>query len=252
VDDMNEMNEATGSVEEVLGSMRRRDFLTKAAAAGALTWAAPVILSRPAFAIEGGSPGCPPEITIEDCFVHECVFQGNATRDFPAISIDVTPCPCDTTESPTVCMRIDNLVSSESDVVAYGDDTNCKPFSQGGCDEILFPVPPMGNPWLCVDPNEVIFFGKKRESGGAIAELGDGATISFRLTVWAGECPNEVGGGTAFTCETYDVFIEFQKNPAPPHISICEADRVTGDPTCTTGFTPPCTCPRPGMACPPL
>jgi hypothetical protein len=73
-----------------LGKMERREFLTKAAAAGAITWAAPVILSRPASAAVG-SPGC---ATISvDCARFTCPGPESHAGTYPGFTITVN-CSC--------------------------------------------------------------------------------------------------------------------------------------------------------------
>src|SRR5258708_19586549 len=100
------MNESTEMIEQALGSMRRREFLTKAAAAGAIAWAAPVILSRAAYAVEGGegTPKCRP--TIKVCCTRLFCDQGN--KYFPGINVFASNCPCATpsTPSPTLSVTI--------------------------------------------------------------------------------------------------------------------------------------------------
>lgn len=259
---MNDMNESADIVEQALASsMRRRDFLTKAAAAGAIAWSAPVILSRPAWAVEvGGSPKCRPMITVGPCVITNCPAQGNTTRNFPGIRIKTTNCGCNVPGGPTVpivCATVRNMTASEADVVAYGPLTDCHPLNnQGGFDDIFFPTTP-ANQWRCLANSSTpqgatIFFGKKRQSGGAVAQLGNGATVTFDLGVWAGGCPNEVGGGTAHTCVTYlGLQVTYNKGSGnTPDTATCSQvghPFPTEDPNdsfCTSGETSPCgSCP---------
>ncbi len=87
--------EPVESVEQV-GSLERREFLTRAAAAGAIAWAAPVILSRPAFAVDAGSPGCA-TVSVDCAAAAVCPEPpggpGNNDDIFPSFVISVT-CNC--------------------------------------------------------------------------------------------------------------------------------------------------------------
>jgi hypothetical protein len=251
--DVNDMNESMDFVEQALGSsMRRREFLTKAAVTGAIAWSTPVILSRPAYAAEvGGSPSCRPAITVGPCVIRNCPSSGNSTRNFPGITIRTTTCGCGG-QTPTVCATVRNLTSSESDVVAYGPLTDCHPFNQGGVDDIFFPTTP-ANQWRCLanasTPGAAtIFFGKARGGNGMVGQLRNGATITFDLAVWAGNCPNEVGGGFAHTCVTY-LGLQVTFNSNPDTATCGQAGGLTfptedpNDSLCTTGGVAPCTCP---------
>ena len=258
------MDEPQDIVEQALrSSMKRRDFLTKAAAAGAIAWSAPVILSRPAYAAEvGGSPKCRPTITIGPCTIRNCPSQGSSVRNFAGIAINVSKCGCGG-QNPTVCATVRNLTSSESDVVAYGPLTNCHPLSQGGVNDIFFPVPTNANPWRCLTLNSAgnatIFFGKSRDTNGMVSALGNGATVTFDLAVWAGNCPDQADTGTAHTCETFlGLQVTFHKGSGQvPDSATCGqvgqpatnpfvAHEDPSDSLCTSGNTSPC-----GTNCPP-
>src|SRR5437763_11633945 len=104
------MNESPDIVEQALGSsMRRRDFLTKAAAAGAIAWAAPVILSRPAYAVEGGegTAKCRPTVKV-CCTRYFCPGMGNNGSYFPGLSVVVSNCGC-SASCASACVRIVNI-----------------------------------------------------------------------------------------------------------------------------------------------
>src|SRR5687768_12278760 len=106
---MSDINDSPDVVEQALGSsLRRREFLTKAAAAGVITWATPVILSRAASAADGGggTPGCRPTFTFE-CDEYDC---GGGQKAFPGFRI-ITSCRCShpgpgCQSTPTTCIRI--------------------------------------------------------------------------------------------------------------------------------------------------
>jgi hypothetical protein len=205
VDDVNDMNESSGIVERALASsMRRRDFLTKAAAAGTIAWATPVILSQPAYAADGGggTPGCRPTFTIA-CQVHSC-DQGS--KMFPGFTVTTTPCPCSTTvppQRPTTCIKITNITACGNNVPnAYGNGTDCSPLQQHpNQPDVLLST---GN-WVCFDPNQPVFFGNPRNGNGAINNLAN-CTFSFRVGIWAGGCLDR-DGTPSFTCQTFNVTV---------------------------------------------
>ncbi len=244
---MNDMNESPGIVEQALASsMQRRDFLTKAAAAGAIAWSAPVILSRAAYAVEGGegTPKCRP--TVKVCCTRYFCSQGN--KYFPGIAVTSSNCPCSTTTCATVCVKIVNITHTAGagvTVVAYGPGTTCGPLSGGGTD--VGNIFSDGN-WHCLPANgSTIFFGKQRVSNGAIGDIGS-ATVCFDMAVWA-SCPDRSPqDGPAYTCTThrYCVGLGTQNmpsctcdNPTGPAASLCDG----------TGFSPcPPTC-GPGTGC---
>jgi hypothetical protein len=251
VDDVNEMDESMDTVEEPLGSMRRREFLTTAAAAGAVAWAAPVILSRPVFADEvgGGSPRCQPTIQL----VCSRITCGQGNKFFPGIRIEVGPCKCDDpAKCPTVCVKITNIRTNMQNfcIQAYGKDTDCSPIQAGGKDDLKS----TGN-WECIDPGETVFFGKARSAGGAISELPDETEICFRLGVWAGNCDDADPTNTdaAFTCKTYDFKIVWDMQGARGGKATCTCFNTTNplDSFCTTGKTSPCGTCTPTSSCPP-
>lgn len=244
---MDDMNESADVVEQVLqSSMRRREFLTKAAAAGAVAWAAPVILSRPAYGVEGGegTPKCRP--TVKVCCTRYFCEQGG--KYFPGIAVTVGDCPCAPGTCPTVCVRIVNVTHTAGSgvtIVAYGPGTTCGPLQQGGSD--------VGNmfsdgAWHCLPSSgSTIFFGKERVGRGAIGDIGS-ATVCFDMAVWAG-CPDRSPqDGPAYTCETHRYCVGLGPgntprctcdNPSGPAASLCDG----------TGFSPcPPTC-GPGSGC---
>lgn len=222
---MNDNNESMDIVEEGLGSsMRRRDFLTKAAAAGAIAWSAPVILSRPAYAADGGggTPNCRPTFTFQ-CVVYDCQQGG---KMFPGFRVLTTPCPCSSTTppaQPTTCVKITNLSATcTTDPVAYGNGTLCAPNSTP--DVILS----TGN-WTCFNAAMPIFFARPR--AGSIPALPSDCTFTFLIGVWAGNCPDRANPTEAFTCQTYTATIVWNQGtktisscsftPAPASQSLC-------------------------------
>jgi hypothetical protein len=234
VDDVNDMNESPGIVEQVLqSSIKRRDFLTKAAAAGAITWATPVILSRAADAAEvaGGTPKCRPTITPA-CQLVSC-NQGN--KNFPGFTISTGGnCPCSTHPAPFTCIKITNLSNCGSmSLVAYGNGTDCSP---NGTTNVLTNAT---GSWVCFDASQPVFFGPPRNSQGAINNLST-CSFTFDLAVWAG-CPNSTGSGFAFDCRTYHVTISYTSGNNAS--ATCTFDNTAPATACTGVTTPPCTCP---------
>lgn len=233
MDDVNDMDHSTGPVEQPLGSLRRREFLTKAAAAGVVAWSAPVILSRPAYAQEGGggTPSCRPTIAVQ-CVTYDCNF---ANRVFPGITVVASDCPCsDVTQSPTTCIIISNLASS-CGVIAYGNGTTCGPNSPP--DVIL-----STGSWVCFDPDFPVFFGPPRAGNGAVPEINSNCTITFRLGIWAGDCPDADSPDEAHNCQTYDVTIVWNNSTETANCTFVPA--APGDTLCTSGTTSPCgSCP---------
>lgn len=239
MDDVNDMHESIDTVEQPLGSMRRRDFLTKAAAAGVLAWSAPVILSRPAHAQDGGggTPNCRPTFTLQ-CVVYDCQQGG---KMFPGITVTTSDCPCSPTtppQEPTTCIRIEDLaMSCTTDPVAYGNGTLCPPPGAGGTDDVL-----STGAWECFDPAFPVFFGRARAGGGSIPALPSDCTITFRMAVWAGGCPDADSPDEAFTCQTFNVTIVWDQGtktvesctimPAPAAQSLCTTVPPDHPPCC--------------------
>jgi hypothetical protein len=248
VDDVNDMNESPDIVEQALrASMKRRDFLTKAAAAGAIAWATPVILSRAAYAADGGggTPTCRPTFT----FACDTVDCGQGGKTFAGFKVVPSNCPCGSQPAPVTCIKITQLAGCNSnDITAYGNGTICSPPNQHPTvpDKILS----TGN-WECLvtncpptnPSNCFIFFGHARSGNGngSISNLGNGCTITFRLGVWVGSCPDRANPTEAFTCQTFDVSLMLSSQnvvtcsftPASAANSLC---------TNTPPSTPPCTC----------
>jgi len=234
--DIDDINESSKATEHWLGPQGRRAFLTKAVAVGVVAWSAPVILSRPAYALDGGggTPNCQPKFTLQ-CTLYSCL-QGN--KQFPGFTISPTPltCPCSHTTPPqnaAMCVKItpapgDTAFTCGTDtVVAYGAGTNCGPGNQA-TDIILN----TGN-WECVSAASLpIFFGKARSGGGngAISNLAS-CTLHFRVAIWAGNCPDRHSQTEAFTCQTFIV-------------TICYDSSGTSSVTCT----PTASCPAGGFA----
>src|SRR4051794_39720206 len=197
------MNESDGIIEQTLASsMRRRDFLTKAAAAGAIAWATPVILSRPAYAADGGggTPTCRPTFM----FVCDTVDCGQGGKTFAGFQVATANCPCGDHRAPVTCIKITNLAGcNANDITAYGNGTICSPPNQHPTvpDKILS----TGN-WECFSSGNFIFFGHARSGNGngSISNLGNGCTITFRVGVWVGSCPDRANPTEAFTCMTFD------------------------------------------------
>jgi hypothetical protein len=241
---MNDMNESPDLVERALGPMRRREFLTKAAAAGAIAWAAPVILSRPAYAVEGGegTPTCRP--TVKVCCTRYFCNQGN--KYFPGLAVVASNCPCSSGTCATACVKIVNITSSSgASVTAYGPGTTCGPLSGGGTD--VGNVFGDGN-WHCLTvASSTIFFGKVRQGNGAIGDIGSD-TITFDMAVWA-SCPDATPqNGPAYTCTTHRYSVMLGTGNAP----VCHCDTPTGPAASLcdgTNFSPcPSTC-RPETGC---
>ena len=238
---MNDMNESPDIVEQAFASsMKRRDFLTKAAAAGAIAWTAPVILSRPAFAADGGggTPNCRPTVGIS-CLSYFCA-QGN--KFFPGFNATTSSCPCSHTvppQRPLACIKITNVSQCDGkNIFAYGNGTDCSPL-QG------HPTVPdvhlsTGN-WECFDPTQPVFWGLARSGNGAIPNLAS-CTFTFRLGIWAGSCPDRDSTDDAFTCQTFDVSITWnsatntvtncQITPAAPANSLCTTVPADSPPCC--------------------
>lgn len=239
MDDVNNMNEPTEMLEQALGSMRRREFLTKAAAAGAVAWATPVVLSRPAFGVEGGeagTPRCMPKVTV--CCTR--YFCGQGDKYFPGIAITVSECPCSPGTCASACVLITNVTPG---YVAYGPGTNCFPLgpNQGGVDVIFSTNPPT---WMCLTSStSTIFFGPPRSGGGAIPdfESGPGDEVCFDMAVWA-SCPDTTPPVTPlYTCETHRYCLRLIDgntpectcdNPAGPAASLCGGLGFSPCPTC--------------------
>lgn len=226
---MNDMDKSAGAVEQTPGSLRRRDFLTKAAAAGAITWATPMILSRPAHAADGsgGTPGCQPTFTFE-CLTYDCE-QGN--KMMPGFRIVTSACPCSETtppQKPVTCLRITNLSATCTDVpVAYGEGTLCSP-QNAGSDVIL-----STGDWECFDPAFPIFFGRPRT--GSIPEIPNDCTFTFRLGVWAGGCPDADSTDDAFVCQTFNATIVWDQGDSE---ATCTFTAAPADQSLCT-FAPP-------------
>ena len=224
MDEVNDMNESRGLVEQALAApLRRRDFLTKAAAAGTIAWATPVILSRPAYAADGtgGTPGCQPTFTFT-CVVYDCQQGG---KMFPGFTVNTTACPCSTThKTPTTCIKITNLAATcTTTPVAYGNGTLCAP---SGTDTILS----TGN-WTCFNPSQPVFFARPR--AGSIPALPSDCTFTFRVGVWAGNCPDRANPTEAFSCQTYNATIVW--NQGTKTVSSCTFQQApAAQSLCTT------------------
>jgi hypothetical protein len=234
VDDVNDMNDSPDIVEQALrSSMKRRDFLTKAAAAGAITWATPVILSRAAYAVEGGegTPNCRP--TVKVCCTRYFCNQGS--KYFPGVALAVSNCPCSSATCSTACVKIVNITNTGGfSIAAYGPGTTCGPLSGGGTD--VGNVFSDGN-WHCLTTSmSTIFFGKVRGGNGAIGDIGS-ASVSFDLAVWA-SCPDRTpGNGPASTCTTHRYTVMLGTGNTP----VCHCDNPTGPAASLcdgTGFSP--------------
>jgi hypothetical protein len=235
MDDMDESTEATG---HWLGPQGRRAFLTKAAAAGAIAWATPVILSRPAWAVEGGggTRKCRPTITVT-CSEKSCQQGG---KHFPGFTVTVGNCPCSTaTKQPATCIQVTGLnapgSSTCTDVLqAYAATTQCEP--NPPVTDAFFPV----GTWKCATtPTQSVFFGKARSGNGAISNLSS-CVFSFTLGVWAGKCPDATGVEHAYNCQTYKITIDWDS--AADVIRSCTIQSTTPS-LCTSGNVAPCTCP---------
>jgi hypothetical protein len=110
---MDRVEEPVESVDR-LGNIERRDFLTKAAAAGAIAWATPVILSRPAFAQVGSPVAC--ETISISCTTFEC--DGPPSGTFPGIEISVS-CTCGTLVNPWCVMFNQTVPMDPNDIRAF-------------------------------------------------------------------------------------------------------------------------------------
>lgn len=257
MDDVNDMDQTEDTVEQPLGSLQRRDFLVKAAAAGALAWTAPVILSRPAHAVDGGggTPNCRPTFTL-DCTIYDC--EGGM-KAFPGFIISPNPltCPCDEDVPPqraVTCIKITPLPGNPSftcgnppnnAVVAYGAGTMCNPLQQhpNEPDVIL-----NTGDWECFDASGPVFFGRPRSGNGAIPNLAS-CTLEFRVAIWAGSCPDTDSEDDAFTCQTFNVRIAYNSSndtvdcePPPDGLGFTPAPAAQSLCTETPADVPPCSC----------
>jgi hypothetical protein len=225
-------NETSGALTD---PMDRRSALKKAAAAGAIVWTAPMILSSKAVAAGGGTANCRPEITVS-CIEYDCQQGG---KFMPGIKVEASPCPCGTTATPppTVCVKYMGHTFIGDASVAYGSPTTCGP--QSPPDIILSNLI---NTWVCgTDDNNQIWFGNPRNANGSIDAIGSNEVITARISVWAGGCPDMDSTGGAFTCETYDVTLVW--NQGSKTVTSCTVTDVAGDPGCAgTGESSPCTC----------
>jgi hypothetical protein len=244
VDDVNDINKSTDTTD---GSLRRRDFLTKAAAAGTIAWAAPVILSRPAYAADaGGTPNCRPTFNFT-CDTIDCGQGGKTFAGFNVNVLNNGFCPCGSpARRPITCIRITNLAGcGANDITAYGSGTICSPPNQHPTvpDRVLS----TGN-WECFDASDPVFFGHIRSGNGngSISNIGNGCTITFRLGVWIGNCPDRDSTDDAFVCQTYDVTMMLSSQDT----ITCTFTPVAGNPLCTTvGETSPCCTPAHPECC---
>jgi len=233
VDDVNNMDEPQDIVEQALrSSMKRRDFLTKAAAAGAITWATPVILSRAAYAdeVRGGTPKCRPTIQ-HGCTLVTC-DQGQ--KNFPGFTFTTNPtCPCNGSAAPITCIKITNVSKcGNMTLVAYGNGTDCSP---GGATNVLTNAT---GSWVCFDSTQPVFFGPARNGMGAINNLST-CTFTFDVSVWAG-CPNRFHPGTFdFDCQTWHVSISYTSGS---NASATCTFTMSSSSDCAGQTTPPC-CP---------
>jgi len=233
VDDVNNMNESPDIVEQVLqASMKRRAFLTKAAAAGAITWAAPVILSGRAYADEvlGGTPKCRPTITIPTtCEIVSCT-QGN--KSFPGFMITVdTTCKC-TSGKPITCIKFSSISKcGQMDLVAYNPTgTDCSPSGATSLSGLG------GGGWTCLNTSNKIFFGPARNANGAINDLSM-CSFTADFAVWSG-CPNRFHPGTYdFDCKTVHVAVSYQ--PGNNATATCTFTSPSST-LCAGQTTPPC------------
>jgi hypothetical protein len=214
VDDVNDMDQSTDTVEQSLGSMQRREFLTKAAAVGAIAWVAPVILSRPAWAVDGGGGTlhCRPAFKLE-CTLVSC---GQGNKQFPGFKVSPSPlnCPCSNTMPPqraVTCIKIlpkegqTTFMCGTDTVVAYGSGTDCHPLQSQQHNQNPDVILNTGS-WECFDSTEPVFFGKVRSAGGAISNL-ESCDLEFRVAVWAGKCPDGTSADDAFVCQTFNAKI---------------------------------------------
>lgn len=258
---MNDMDQTQDTGEQTLGSLKRRDFLVKAAAAGAVAWTAPVILSRPAHAVDGGggTPNCRPTFTL-DCTTFNCMGGNKA---FPGFTVSPNPltCPCADPPQPAVtCIKITPLPGNATftcdgnPVVAYGAGTICSPPGQHPNDPDV--ILTTGN-WECFDASGPVFFGRARSGGGngAIPNLAS-CTLEFRVAIWAGGCPDTDSEDDAFTCQTFIVRIAYNSSndtvdcePPPAGLGFTPAPVAQSLCTETPADLPPC-CPpvKPGPA----
>lgn len=221
-------NDSKDMAEPGSTAIGRRDLLKKGAVAGAVVWTTPLVLSTAASAAEGGggTAKCRPSITI-NCARMYCEQGG---KWFPAIDILTSPCGCsENDQEPIVCVRFTNITSNlpgGGAVVAYGPETICGPKqSQDGNDQILS----TGN-WECINPDELVYFGKPRSGNGAISDMGTGTIFNFRLGVWAGGCPDQDSTDDAYNCQTWNAQILWNNGTntatctltaAPPAQSLC-------------------------------
>ncbi len=241
MDDVNNMDESPDIVEQVLrSSLKRRDFLTKAAAAGAITWVTPVILSTAAHAdvIGGGTATCRPNFNLS-CVVFAC--PGQSSMAFPGIKVVGTGpngslvCPCTRpgcSGPPAACIKITNVVTSPSQVVRFylGGVADCKsgtnkPFVNIGTSTTAC--------WTSLDASQGIFVGTPPNGNnctGNLNSFGSSFCVSFRVAVWVGNCC-DLHGRPAFTCKTFDVVLGW--NQSTSTVTCDGSPSACG----TTGFT---------------
>jgi hypothetical protein len=237
---VDKMSKSTDTIDEAHESMGRRDFLTKAAAAGAIAWATPVILSHAAHAAPpGGTPKCRPTISTPTCqLLLNCPAAGNLdVRDFPGFNVPISACPCSGT--PTTCIRIRNLSScGGTTLFAYRGMSDC---NDGSASDFL----PL-NSWQCLPGGSpAVWFGPERLSNGRVPVLTNSCTITFDLDVWS-SCPDRTpADGPAFVCRTFSVASIGWSGGASGTITNCDFPDG-GSAICSTLADPPpapCTCP---------
>ena len=258
MDDVNDMNESPDIIERALSaSMKRRDFLTKAAAAGAITWVTPVILSTPAHAdvIGGGTATCRPDFNLV-CDVFQC--PGQSSMAFPGIKVvgngpnGSLACPCTgkCTGPPQACIKITNIVTSPSQVVRVylGGVADCKsgtnkPFVVTGTSTTAC--------WTSLDTSQGVFIGTSPNGNnctGNLNSFGSSFCVSFRVAVWVGNCCDN-HGRQAFTCKTFDVVLGWNQSTSTVSCdgttSACGPTGITlsssANSLCpTTNQVPPC------------
>ena len=200
--DVNDMHEPD-EIDQSVGSVDRRDFLIKAAAAGAVAWAAPVILSRPAWAQDSsaGSPACQPEIEL-DCTSEGC---NHGQKEMAGVTIDIGNCVCGGTVA--ACAIITNVTSTPSyNLAVYQGPVDCRPNRP---DTLIDQ-----DDWECLDPSATTswLIGRARGSDpgdpGAIPEMADGTVVTFTIGVWAGGCFDN-GSTATYRCVTRDVSMTY-------------------------------------------
>ena len=242
----NEMNEPKGGI--LSDPMDRRSALKKAAAAGAIAWTAPMILSSTAHAVNVGNGVCTPKCAIpsftatisarDACDGEEAAIQASiGTANKIAIlvfdiapTVPVTVCPCDANAPlvevylPPGTLFYKNNGKIGNQVQYDLNPPKCVPYVSSPSNNTSINYPGK--------PKEIVVFN----SGGA---MGDGwYTASGPICISVG-CRDEVGGDMVYRKCNYNLCFNYT-----PSSSICT---IAGPPlqsvfsqvgACTVGCDP--------------